>query len=274
MKTILSTILLDLALASGAQASVSNFDDLNLAPNSYWAGTVDPTVPLYEPTVGSFSSGPATFNNQITDWGGLTSWTGWAYSNMTDTVTAGYTNQYSTFAGQAHSGANFGVGNFGVAYNYNPGDAAISFDSPVAAQGFYVTNTTYTALSMLNGDSFAKKFGGASGNDADWLKLSISGWNGSTETGSVDYYLADYRFGNNALDYVVNSWQWVDLSSLGSITGLKFAITSSDVGQFGMNTPAYFAMDDLSVTAVPLPAAFWLMAGALAVWFPLGRRPV
>ncbi len=269
MKTILSTILLGSALASGAQASVSNFDDLSLAPNSYWAGTVDPSVPLYEPTLGSFSSGPATFNNQITDWGGLTSWTGWAYSNMTDTVTAGYTNQYSAFAGQAYSGSNFGV-----AYNYSSGDATIIFDGPVAAQGFYVTNTTYTALSMLNGDSFAKKFGGAGGNDADWLKVSISGWNGSTETGSVDYYLADYRFADNALDYVVNSWQWVDLSSLGSISGLKFAITSSDVGQFGMNTPAYFAMDDLTVTAVPLPGAFWLMVGALAFWTPLSQRKI
>lgn len=269
MKPILLPSLLGLIMAHNAHASVSSFDNLSLAPNSYWSGTVDPSVPLYEPTTGGFSSGDAHFANQITDWGGVTSWAGWSYSNMTDTTNPAFDNQYSVFAGQAHSG-----NNFGVAYTLGADNAAVSFTGPVAAQGFYVTNTTYTALSMLNGDSFAKKFGGASGNDADWLKLSISGWNGNTETGSVDYYLADYRFANNALDYVVNSWQWVDLSSLGSITGLKFAITSSDVGQFGMNTPAYFAMDDLSVTAVPLPAAFWLMAGALAVWFPLGRRPV
>ncbi len=268
MKLIVTTAFLAMA-AQTAQAAVSHFDDLDLAPNNYWAGTVDPTVPLYEPTVASFSSGPATFNNQITDWGGSTSWKGWAYSNMVDNTDAGFENQYSAFAGQAHSGANFGV-----AYNYSPGDAAISFTGPVAAQGFYVTNTTYTALSMLNGDGFAKKFGGGQGNDADWLKLSISGWSGTTETGSVDYYLADYRFNDNALDYIVNSWQWVDLSSLGAVTGLTFAITSSDVGQFGMNTPAYFAIDDLTVTAVPLPAAFWLMAGAFAGWLPLSRRRV
>ncbi|WNB76205.1 DUF4465 domain-containing protein [Methylomonas koyamae] len=269
MKSILLTILLSAIVVPGAQAAVSHFDDLNLASNSYWAGTVDPSVPLYEPTLGNFSSGPATFNNQITDWGGLTSWTGWAYSNMTDTVTAGYTNQYSTSAGQAHSGANFGV-----AYNYNPGDAVVAFAGPVAVQGLYITNTTYTALSMLNGDGFAKQFGGAQGDDADWFKLSIFGWNGSAETGRVDFYLADYRFNDNALDYVVDSWQWVDLAALGTITRLTFAITSSDIGQFGMNTPAYFAMDDLTVTAVPLPAAFWLMASALAGWFPLSRRHV
>ena len=37
-----------------------------------------------------------------------------------------------------------------------------------------------------------------------------------------------------------------------TVYGLEFALSSSDNGTFGMNTPAYFAMDSLSVTAVPL----------------------
>ena len=41
--------------------------------------------------------------------------------------------------------------------------------------GAYFTNTTYTALSMLNGDGFAKQFGGASGTDADWYNITIEG---------------------------------------------------------------------------------------------------
>jgi hypothetical protein len=48
----------------------------------------------------------------------------------------------------------------------------VSFTSPtpVTVTGAYFTNTTYAALSMLSGDSFAKKFGGASGDDPDWFK--------------------------------------------------------------------------------------------------------
>ena len=43
---------------------------------------------------------------------------------------------------------------------------------PISVQ---LTNTTYTALSMLNGDSFSKKFGGSTGNDPDYLRLIIQG---------------------------------------------------------------------------------------------------
>jgi hypothetical protein len=38
-------------------------------------------------------------------------------------------------------------------------------------QGVYVTNTTYAYNSMRDGDMFAKKFGGPTGNDPDWYKL-------------------------------------------------------------------------------------------------------
>ena len=48
------------------------------------------------------------------------------------------------------------------------------------------TNTTYTAASMLNGDSFAKQFG-----PNDWLKLMITGECAPGHSlGSVQIYLA------------------------------------------------------------------------------------
>lgn len=267
MKATLSvTTLLGLSLLLPAQAAVvSDFENLALAPGSHWAGEANPSVPLYTPNPSSFSSGLATFPNRLTDWGGVTSWTGWAYSNRTENVTPGFENQYSAYPGQAHSGSNFGVA-------YASGDdSQISFNQAVQAGGFYVANTTYTALSMLNGDSFAKKFGGASGNDADWLKLTVTGLNGGVESGMVDFYLADYRSGDNSLDYIVNTWAWLDLSSLGVVNGLKFAMSSSDNGAFGMNTPGYFAMDDLAVTAVPLPGAVWMMMSGLLVLARFGR---
>ncbi|MDP2337269.1 MAG: DUF4465 domain-containing protein, partial [Bacteroidota bacterium] len=64
--------------------------------------------------------------------------------------------------------------------------------------GFYVTNSTYAYLSMKNGDPFAKKFGGPSGNDNDWLILTIEGFDsGNKLTGKVETFLADFAFSFN-----------------------------------------------------------------------------
>ena len=78
------------------------------------------------------------------------------------------------------------------------------------------------------------------------------------QIGTVDFYLADYRFADNSKDYIVENWEYVDLSSLGVVKSLEFSLNSSDAGVFGMNTPAYFAMDDLN--CVPEPATMVLLA--------------
>jgi hypothetical protein len=61
----------------------------------------------------------------------------------------------------------------------------------------------------------------------------------------VEFYLADYRFADNRDDYILDTWQYVDLTSLGMIKSLEFTLSSSDIGEWGMNTPAYFAIDTL-----------------------------
>ena len=48
------------------------------------------------------------------------------------------------------------------------------------------------------------------------------------------------------LAFLIFSWTTVDLTPLGNARYLLFDLNSSDVGQFGMNTPAYFAMDNLT----------------------------
>jgi hypothetical protein len=58
--------------------------------------------------------------------------------------------------------------------------------------------------------------------------------------------LADYRFADNTQDYIQKDWTTVSLTSSETLGRLKFNLTSSDEGQWGMNTPAFFAIDDLS----------------------------
>ena len=100
---------------------------------------------------------------------------------------------------------------------------------------------------------------------------TITGFNGSASTGAVDFYLADYRFADNTHDYVVSQWSFVSLSRLGAFTRLDFSLTSSDNGDYGMNTPAYFAMDTLA--PVPEPQqALMLLAGLVAIGGAVRRR--
>jgi len=107
----------------------------------------------------------------------------------------------------------------------------------------YLTNSTVTALSMLNGDAFCKKFTYA---DKDWFKVTIKGFDHTGALkGSVDFYLADFRNSNSV--GVVTKWTKVDLSSLGAVQRLEFTLSSNDTGAWGMNTPAYFCLDDLAI---------------------------
>ncbi|MCX7862981.1 MAG: DUF4465 domain-containing protein [Bacteroidales bacterium] len=223
-----------------ALAQEINFEDLSLNPNSYWNGSDNS---------GGFTSGNiATFPNTFTDWGGgITSWSGFAYSNMLDTITQSFTNEFSCYAGIQTPNSTI----FGLSYNsidWMTGQTLpnnVYFSQPVKIQSIDVTNSTYAALTMLNGDAYSKKFGGASGNDPDWFKLTIIGSKDSIVTGSIEFYLADYRFANNSLDYIVKDWATVDLSSLGIIDMLSFVLNSSDTGMYGMNTPAYFCFDNI-----------------------------
>jgi len=256
IRSLAASTLLAAFSAPVVAASISGFDDLPLSPQSHYFPAATTT----------FSSGAASFGHAFTDFGFGCCWEGWTYSNRTDTTTPGFGNQFSAIAGGGAAGtANYGIAFFGV--------PDVSFASAVRVEGAYFTNTTYAALSMANGDGFAKKFGGASGNDPDFFRLTITGWNGTATTRSVVFDLADFTFADNAQDYIVNAWTFVDLSSLGAVTKLEFALTSSDNGAFGINTPTYFAMDELSVSAVPEPSeAALILAGLALVAFAARRR--
>lgn len=272
-------LVLSSATLVHAESLVVDFSDLTLAPESFYNG--EPDVPQIGTFDGSFTSGGATFNNTWNrqQFGNFTfdSWGGWSYSNQTDNTTPGFLNQYSSYAGGDASGD----GIYGVAFGQSP--STVRFDLPELSPGQFITglsadftNTTYAALSMLEGDSFAKKFGGDSGNDADFFLLSIVGFSDLGASGSiigeVDFFLADYRFEDNSLDYIVQQWTTVDLSSLIGAQSIGFRLTSSDVGQFGTNTPLYFAMDNLVIEVVPEPSSIALFAFGLAGASTLAAR--
>ncbi len=215
-------------------ATLVDFEDLSLAPNSFQNGSNG---------LGGFVSRGASFNNSYDPAFG--DWSGWSYTNVNYTNTAlypnypndpDYTYQYGAYVGSGVGGS----GNYGVAFCSDPAFGGvlptITIPNGMQVQSAMFTNTTYDALSMLNGDGFAKKFG-----PTDWFDLTITGEDASNHAvGTVDFFLAQ----NGS---IVTNWQSVNLSSLAAATTLQFSLTSSDNGSFGMNTPALFAMDNLTL---------------------------
>ncbi len=236
---LISVIFLSFSTKS---QNVANFENINLQPNSFWNGSDNS---------GGFYSGSFYFFNSYTNYGGgMYAWYGFACSNINDTTTIGYTNQYAAITGKgALNSTNYAVSyiNYDWANNYTMLPNTVRFTNPSTLTGFYVTNSTYAYYSMLYGDgSFAKKFGGTTGNDPDWFKLQIKCYYSGFVKDSLDFFLADFRFSNNTLDYIVKDWKWVDLSSFGILDSITFGLTSSDTGAYGMNTPAYFCLDELN----------------------------
>jgi hypothetical protein len=234
MKKISFTLLALVAILPLAAQHRSTFDDLSLSPDTFWNGSS---------MTGGFQDSNVYFSNNYN--ATYSSWSGFAYSDKKDTATAGYTNQYSSAAG----GGVYGSSNFAVCYTgFN--DAKAKMTGAARGQvvyGMYVTNSTYDYLSMKNGDRYAKKFGGATGTDPDWFRLTVSGWyNGAQISNTVQFYLADFRSPDTTQHYILKSWNFMNLSSLGNVDSLSFLLESTDTaGGFGMNTPAYFCLDNM-----------------------------
>lgn len=229
---ILVASLLVMGLNLSAQ-TISNFENFSIPNESFLNGSSQS---------GGFSSGNVFLTNNYD--APSQSWQGWAISNTTNTQTPGFNNQYSAITGGGFQDSQ----NYAVSYAFQ--ESIIHLQNEAAGKtvvGMFLTNSTYAYLSILDGDNFAKRFGGVTGSDPDYFLLTIRKYlDGSLSNESVDFYLADYRFSDNSADYIIDEWTYVDLTSLGKADSLSFVLTSSDTGQFGMNTPAYFCVDNIT----------------------------
>jgi hypothetical protein len=229
---------------SGAEVivtvGVATFDDVTLGPNGYWTG---------EEGENEMFSGGWTFTNYYSQaysfWGGFTA------SNHTDLTQTGMDAQYTAITAGGYDGST----QYGVAYTM--GAQTDVYASDGAAQtitGCYVTNNLWAYQSITEGDYSSTPFGGTTGNDPDWFKLTATGKNAAGQTvGTLDFYLADYRFANNEEDYVIDTWEWFDLSPLGAVHTISFSLSSTKSNAYGMLTPAYFCIDNFNGVGPNVP---------------------
>lgn len=246
------TMFLLLSLSTLAMADVVvHFDELSDYSNSGATGSYYDGYGAGAPE-GAWVSQGVSFNTS--EFG-----PGWSYSNVNDTQTTGFDNQWASITGSDVEGG----GNYAIGSSYGANGAYINLPEMHRVNSIQVSNATYPALSMRDGDAYAKKFGGDSGSDQDFFKVTFTGFAGlnasGLELGSEEFFLADYRFTDHSLDYIVDDWNLVDLTGLGDARSIGIELNSSDVGSFGMNTPAYVAIDNFSIRAVPEPLSLPLL---------------
>ena len=175
-------------------------------------------------------------------YGGM-SWEGFTISQVdTDTM-----NVFSCVAkgGVQGEGTPYAIGYYSDYVSSTLGYASnmILFNEVYYPEYVYICQNSNTFEAISNGLTPANKF-----TEKDSLVLTISGiddeWH---DTQQVVYFLALGREFNQG-------WVKVDLSSIGATKGLSFRIRSTDVGQWGTNTPTYFALDKLTVNQQAITA--------------------
>ena len=246
-------------------AMVADFENLWLENDSYWAGpdwkgTVEESIWDADELQGSFVSGSYSFaNNYIPEY---SSWSSFAVANRQSSDYYDLMEDMcNSTVGGAHKGDNYAV--FFDPTGYAPATVKVlnNADGQVIP-GFYITNAAYTVDAILNGDGNfnhgetdgqGKQVYDSEGNvvgqvefhQGDFLLLTITADNGE----EMEYYLADYRSENEDDWYYVQDWQYVDLTSLGTVKELEFALTSSRKNAWGYTTPLYCCIDDFGAQA-------------------------
>lgn len=202
---------------------------------------------------------------------------GTAISNFTDTLQGDYLNQMSVYSAQGgHSGKNFAVC-FGYSDSYNDPASTYSKCAKIYltdSKGYrvvgdelqgnakvgqfnsvWVCNTTYAHIVMRDGNGFTD---GSLQSKNGWFKVifrALDAQGRAIPNRRVEFYLANFDSTKNEVANLTNAirtgWHKVDLTQLGSdVSGLIVDFDGSDKGAYGLNTPAYVAIDDLSVIVI------------------------
>lgn len=180
------------------------------------------------------------------------SWGGFAVSNLNNMETAGYTNDMSVYYNDGGAAGYGGSSQFAMVFVSNDNDAGYASFHFANGENHtveyaYVTNGTYAYHSIKYGDELPTPAFG----DGDSFVLTATGYTaGGAKTGAVDFYLADYR---NGKSYICTEWTKFDLSPLGRVNKVVFTLDSTKKNEYGMLTPAYFCIDNVSYRR-PVPA--------------------
>lgn len=133
----------------------------------------------------------------------------------------------------------YAVGYYSSYYADQPAQIVFNTGKTYEPVGGYFNLTSYTYYCVEFGDAFARAF-----HNGDKFTVIAHGVAPDQTEKTVEFELASYTNGNLTIN---RSWSYVDLSELGEVNEIYFTLTTTDVGDYGSNTPLYFAMDKLTV---------------------------
>ncbi|MDE6771848.1 MAG: DUF4465 domain-containing protein [Muribaculaceae bacterium] len=224
------------------------------ATNGSWTGTYDDEAESIDSQVFSFVHG------SMSEW---QTWWGFTASNHADNTRPENTliQQWSNMAKggivlnedgtvktdsfgapEVSADVPYIVAFYSTYMSARPLDMSFADGKAYQAVGVYVNLNSYPYYSIECGDGYARAF-----TNGDKYTLTIHGVSTDETEKSIDVTLAEYSNGNLTIN---RGWKYVDLSSLGVVNEIYFTMDSTDSGDYGMNTPAYFCLDKLMVSPV------------------------
>lgn len=175
----------------------------------------------------------AFLNSNYESWGYFF-WAGFAFSTIRNTVSGDWTNQYA--AAETLTNA------YAVGYHSTFDGVApeIAFDIPAAPRSLRINNTTYAALAIRDGNAPARAF---TNGDTFVVTLTATDPDGIV-LAATNHYLADFRDG---AAFIQTNWSELDLAWMpANAVSIIGTLETTDVGEYGPNTPMYFALADFT----------------------------
>lgn len=166
-------------------------------------------------------------------------WGGFALTRKFDTDAANglFENQYAVYNASASEGDG------ALIYYYDsynePCDIVLKDATMLTSVRLNLTTYTYASITDEDINSFARTFA-----DGDYLKVVFTAMSADEALDSVECYVVDYRDGKR---FVATNWDIYDLRPLGKgYDAVRVTIETTDVGEYGANTPLYIALDELN----------------------------
>ncbi|MBO7572207.1 MAG: leucine-rich repeat protein [Bacteroidales bacterium] len=233
-------------IRDGNYPQIVDFEELPLdGENSSWIG---------DDGSGQFTSSYLTLYNDYESQ--YDTWTGFAYTNGTDTLTNTYTNLSSCVGHGAGNSANYVTAYIGSDWmgDYSPIPVGIKIDTEYS--GDFTNRGAYFCMPVL----LSKYVIGTDNHYASnqfYFKLQVRAYANDNLIGNREIMMADFTEGNS---YMMDDWTYVDLSWLENADSLNFIAISNDTADgYGINTPLFFCMDNFGADA---PVFYTIIATA------------
>ncbi len=221
-------------IREGNYPLIVDFEELSLeGENSSWIG---------DDETGKFTSSYLTLYNEYDN----DFYTGFAYTNGTDTLTNTYTNLSSCVGHGAGNSANYVTAYIGSDWmgDYSPIPVGIKIDTEYS--GDFTNRGAYFCMPVL----LSKYVIGTDNHYASnqfYFKLQVRAYANDNLIGNREIMMADFTEGNS---YMMDDWTYVDLSWLENADSLNFiAISNDTAGGYGINAPLFFCMDNFGADA-------------------------